>query len=37
MEFITEEDYNEFSDFEDEQEAADDAYLQNLLDTGEVF
>lgn len=37
MEFITEEDYNEFSDFEDEQAAADDSYLKNLLDTGEVF
>lgn len=36
-EFITEEDYNEFNEFEDEQEAADDEYLKKLLDTGEVF
>lgn len=37
MDFITEQDFTEFTDFEDEQEAADDDYLKKLLDTEEVF
>lgn len=36
-EFITEEDHNEFKQFEEDQEAADDEYLQNLLNDEEVF
>lgn len=36
-EFITEEDHNEFQQFEEDQEAADDEYLQSLLNDEEVF